>query len=114
MSRGRLRAASFFAGTAAQPPALSEMLPCGKRLISCAELLFSMAREHKKGKAYKRLSESIGCSCARHEVGHMTPRMDTSQPLQDGIQRASSTASAACRFQRPKVAGKFLYLGQEK
>src|SRR5262245_18709931 len=34
--------------------------------------------------------------------------------LRGEIQESSSTVSSDCRFQRPKVAGKFLYVGQEK
>ena len=34
--------------------------------------------------------------------------------LQGEIQESSSTVSSDCRFQRPEVAGKFLYVGQEK
>ena len=34
--------------------------------------------------------------------------------LRGEIRESSSTVSLDCRFQRPKVAGKFLYVGQEK
>jgi GT2 family glycosyltransferase len=44
----------------------------------------------------------------------MRPQIGTDQPFRTGIQGRSSTSSANCGFQRPKVAGKFLYLGNEK
>jgi O-antigen biosynthesis protein len=44
----------------------------------------------------------------------MRPQIDADQPLRTEIQGRSFTVSADCGFQRPKVAGKFLYLGNEK
>jgi hypothetical protein len=43
----------------------------------------------------------------------MMPSSDAGQPLQTSTQGGSSP-SAGCGFRRPRAAGKFLYLGNEK
>ena len=44
----------------------------------------------------------------------MIPEIDMNQPLRTEIQRSACAVSVDCGFQRPRVAGKFLYLGNEK